>query len=178
MLRSNSLAVINCLLAAVFLVAPWIGTLVGDPVRAVRGESLLVQAFTLAWVFAAQVAAVAFVLMVLTFCEYLGVRFIAARRRWRLTRAAAWQVCCHATIGWVAATLAPVFALAIIYTVRVLLNLPMGAVIDLRKYGFGVTSTGSLLAIVLPAVFVILGLFVYELLVHLGVRANRFAASL
>jgi hypothetical protein len=176
--RSNSLAVINCVLAAAVLVAPWIGTLAGDPARAARGESAALQAFTFAWVFVAQVAAVAFILLLLTWCEYLGIRFISARRKWRLTRAAAWQVCCHATIGWVAATLAPLIALAIIYTLRIVLNLPMGSVIDLRKYGIGYTSVGGMLAVALPIVFVVLGLFVYELLVHLGVRANRFAASL
>ena len=176
--RSSSLALINCTLAAAVLVAPWVGTLVGDPARAVRGESAALQAFTVAWVFVAQVAAVAFILLMLTWCEYLGIRFIAARRRWRLTRAAAWQVCCHSTIGWVAATLAPLIALAIIYTLRIIVNLPMGSVIDLRRYGLGYTSVGGMLAVALPIVFVVLGLFLYELLVHLGVRANRFAASL
>lgn len=176
--RSNSLAAINCTLAAAVLVAPWIGTLAGDPARAVRGESVPMQLFTFAWVFLAQVAAVAFILLVLTWCEYLGIRFIAARRKWRLTKAAAWQVCCHATIGWVAAALAPLLALAILYTLRIILNLPMGSVIDLRRYGLGFTSIGGMLAVGLPMAFALLGLFAYELLVHLGVRANKYAASL
>ena len=91
---STSLAALNCLVAGAILVAPWLGTPVGDPARAARGGSDLVVAFTYLWVFAAQTSAAGAVLLGLTWCEYAGIRFIAARRGWRLTKAGAWQVCC------------------------------------------------------------------------------------
>ncbi len=172
------LATLNCLVAAAILVSPWLGTPAGDPARAVRGATDAQVAFTYLWVFAAQTAAVGAVLLFLTWCEYAGVRFIAARRGWRLTRAGAWQVCCHATVGWLALTLAPLAGLAILHVLTSVLRLPLGGAIDLRRFGLPSTTWSEVLTIAIPAVLSLVGLFLYELLVHLGVRGNRYAARL
>jgi hypothetical protein len=176
--RSTPLAALNCVLAGAILVAPWLGTPAGDPARAARGGSDLQVAFTYAWVFAAQTAAVGALLLCLTWCEYAGIRFIAARRGWRLTRAGGWQVCCHATVGWLAMALAPLAGLAILHVLTSVLRLPLGGAIDLRRFGFPPTTWGDVLTIAIPASLVLVGLFAYELLVHLGVRSNRYAARL
>jgi hypothetical protein len=176
--RSTVLAALNCVMAGAILVAPWLGTPAGDPARAARGGSDLQVAFTYAWVFAAQTAAVGAVLLCLTWCEYAGIRFIAARRGWRLTRAGAWQVCCHATVGWLAVALAPLAGLAILHVLTSVLRLPLGGAIDLRRFGLPPTTWGDVLTIAIPAVLALVGLFAYELLVHLGVRSNRYAARL
>jgi hypothetical protein len=47
------------------------------------------------------IAITAGVLWLLTWIEVAGVRFFHARRGWRVTRAVAWSVCAHASIGWV-----------------------------------------------------------------------------
>ena len=172
------LAALNCGMAGAILVAPWLGTPAGDPARAARGGSDLQVAFTYAWVFAAQTAAVGAVLLCLTWCEYAGIRFIAARRGWRLTRAGAWQVCCHATVGWLAVALAPLAGLAILHVLTSVLRLPLGGAIDLRRFGLPPTTWGDVLTIAIPAALALVGLFAYELLVHLGVRSNRYAARL
>ncbi len=173
---STSLAALNCLVAGAILVAPWLGTPVGDPARAARGGSDLVVAFTYLWVFAAQTSAAGAVLLGLTWCEYAGIRFIAARRGWRLTKAGAWQVCCHATVGWLAMALAPLAGLAILHVLTSVLRLPLGGAIDLRRVGLASTTWGDVLTIAIPAALLLVGLFAYELLVHLGVRMNRYAA--
>jgi hypothetical protein len=177
---ATKLAIANCLLAGALLVAPWVGTLAGDPARASRADGGLFHLFTLSWVFAAQAVAVGLGLLILTFGEYLGIRFIASRRQWRLIRPAAWQVCCHATIGWCFAAIGPAAGLGLVYLMRDVLKLPLGRLIDLRPWvpGLGFTSLGQVLTLLLPAACFIAGLFVYELLVHLGVRANRYAARL
>ena len=175
---STLLATLNCLVAGAILVAPWLGTPAGDPARAARGGSDLHVAFTYLWVFAAQTAAVGALLLGLTWCEYAGIRFIAARRGWRLTKAGAWQVCCHATVGWLAMTLAPLTGLAILHVLTSVLRLPLGGVIDLRRFGLTSTTWGDVLTIALPTALLLVGLFIYELLVHLGVRVNRYAARL
>jgi len=182
--RGLLLISINCLLAAVALVLPWTGTLIGDPVRTARLGSLLRSAsnplrelFTISWVFPVQVAVVTAVLIGATYFEYLSIRFIASRRKWRLTRAGAWQVCAHASIGWLALALAPLFALAAMYVLRYVFPVTLSATLDLRPLGLNVTSIGTLLGWAVPLSLVVLGIFVFELLVHAGVMRCKYAAT-
>ena len=181
--RATSLATLNCLVAGAILVAPWLGIPAFDPARAAvsrdqGGVGDAAAAFTFVWVFVAQTAAVGAVLLGLTWGEYAGIRFIAARRGWRLTRAGAWQVCCHATVGWLAVALAPLIGLAVLHVLKSVLRLPLGGTIDLRRFGLPPTTWGDLLTLAIPTGLALVGLFAYELLVHLGVRSNRHAARL
>ncbi len=172
---------VNTLLAGIVLVAPWTGTLVGDPSRTVRlsglsspGQELLT--FTL--MFPLQALAVMGVLMLLTALEYLGIRFIAERRNWRLTKEAAWQVCCHASVGWIVLSLMPLLALAVMYILNIAAGGVFSRVMDLSRVGLGRVSLGTLIGGTLPVVGLILGLVAFEYLVHLGVRTCKYAATL
>jgi len=171
------LAWLNITTAALIMVAPWTGTLIGDPIRTARGSGPLAELLTFTWFFPAQIAAITAVLYTMTLIEYHAIRFIAARRGWRLTRAAAWQVCAHATVGWIILGIAPVFAMAAVYVMRVVLAWPLGRQLDLRVYGLGHTSISTILSWLLPLIAIIAGVFVYELLVYLGVRKCRYAAA-
>ncbi|MBL9001088.1 MAG: hypothetical protein JNK25_08125 [Phycisphaerae bacterium] len=173
-----SLLVLNVLLAALLLAAPWTGTLIGDPIRGGRGGGPMRELLTFGWVFPAQVLGIAAFLVLLTMIEFAGIRFIAARRKWRLTRAGAWQVCCHASVGWIILGVAPLAGLALVYTLGVLLRVPLGRTFTIPATPGWRTSLGTVLGISLPIAGLVIGLLVYELLVHIGVRKCRYAATL
>lgn len=174
----NALLVINSVLAAVVIVAPWTGTLIGDPIRSARGGGPLAELLTFGWVFPGQIAAVAVVLLFLSWVEYVGIRFVAARRGWRLTRDGAWQVCCHASVGWIVLGFAPLLAMAVVYTIGTLMHVPLGRSVSVPTVPSLRTSIGTVMGIALPLLGVFCGLFLYEWLVHLGVRKCRYSATL
>jgi len=175
--RSTSLAIINSIIAAFFLVDPWAGTLLRDPIRAIRGYGFRRQFLTALWAYPTYIFAVALLFMIATSTEYYGLRFIAARRGWRLSRAGAWQICCHATVGWLMLALLPVIALATLYSLRFVVELPMSATINLTSLGLGQPSIDTLLTIILPLLALFAGIFWYEYLVHLGIRQCRYATA-
>jgi len=169
------LAAVNVAIAAALLVVPWTGTLIGDPARGVRGSGAAAEALTHGWVFAAQTAAVGTILAALTGLECLGILFVAARRGWRPTRAGAWQICCHATAGWILCGLLPLLALAGMFSAVVLFRAAPGGVLDLRpvvrtplEWGV-IVSGGSLMAGYLG------GFLAFQGLVAVGVRRCRYA---
>ncbi|GMV24979.1 MAG: hypothetical protein AMXMBFR58_10100 [Phycisphaerae bacterium] len=163
-------------LAGLLLVAPWTGTLVGDPARAARGAGPVVQAAVYALMVPFQAAIAAGILLVLTAIECRGVMFFARRRGWRLTREAAWQVCSHASAGWIVGALVPLFVMAVLWAA------PTGrpSLLDkllARGGGIGVGSFSAgdaVLASVVVGAYVI-GLLVFEVLVYVGVRQCRWA---
>jgi hypothetical protein len=174
----SRLLTINLFITAALIVAPWTGTLIGDPARAARGGGPVREAITHGWVFVVQVAAVAAFLWVLTRIEAAGVRFFAARRSWRLTKVAAWQVCCHASIGWVFCGLIPLLVLAILYSMVVLFGVAPKGTLDLAPVFptkidiAGLVTGGGVLAGFSA------GLVIFEALVYVGVRRCRFAANM
>jgi hypothetical protein len=174
----TTLLLANASAAGIVLIAPWSGTLIGDPIRSSRGGGPAMEFFTFGWVFPLQAAAVAACLVLLTGLEYAGIRFIAARRGWRLTRAGAWQVCCHASVGWIVMAMAPLVALAVVYTVGTLFQAPLGRQVSVPSASGVRASVGTVLGVGLPVLALFGGLFVYEWLVHVGVRRCRYAASL
>lgn len=162
--------------AGFFLVAPWTGTLVGDPARAARGSGPFIQTLAYLIVIPLQAMIAALVLFALTWIEWRGIRFFAKSRGWRLTRDAAWQVCSHASVGWVIGALIPIFTMAVLWAA------PGGrpSLLDrLLARGGGLsystltTNDAVLLALVLGAYGA--GLLVFELLVYVGVRQCRWA---
>lgn len=95
-------------------------------------------------------------LIVLTWIETCGLRFIGARRGFRVTRDIAGTVCSHATLGWLA-----------------------GSIVWLL--GWILIGAGTLVEMLLPTGVVVVvagllvGLFAFEVLAYIGLRRCRFA---
>lgn len=165
----------NLLLAGAVIADPWVGATTIDPARGVRDfsnprELALYAAAWLAWSLL-----LALLLLALTLVEYLGVRFFAARKGWRLTRAAAFQVCAHASIGWV---LCGVLAIAAMVVPQILIryfHLALDQRWDLRPTFSYTLDLQTILLVALPSAGYIAGLLIFEWLVFRGVRACRFA---
>lgn len=165
----------NLLLAGAVIADPWVGATTFDPARDARDfsnprELALYASLWLAWSLCA-----ALLLLALTLVEYAGIRFFAARRGWRLTRAAALQVCAHASIGWV---LTGVLAIAAMVVPQVLIRyfrLALDQRWDLRPAFAYTLDLQTILMVALPAAGYLAGLLLFEWLVVRGVRACRFA---
>lgn len=165
----------NLLLAGAVIADPWVGATTIDPARSVRDfsnprELALYAAAWLAWSLL-----VALILLALTIVEYLGVRFFAARKGWRLTRAAALQVCAHASIGW---SLCGVLAIAAMVVPQILIryfHLALDHRWNLRPTFACTLDLQTILLVVLPSAGYLAGLLSFEWLVFRGVRACRFA---
>lgn len=173
--RAWLLAVVYCATAAFFLVLPWVGQLIGDPARNARGVGgpILHALSLLAWVIGTTL-----VLLTLTFVEYNGIRFIAARRKWRLTRAAAAQVCAHACVGWIFSGLLPFLFLAILTALQRLFKFSPSGHLDLSPYFSAKIPWSDITVVGGLVTSVFLGLFLFELLVYIGVRRCKFATTL
>lgn len=173
--RGGPLLVINHVLAGAFLAAPWTGTLVGDPSRKARGSGFVLESLSLLGMFLVQTLALAAVLYLLTLIEYRGIRFFAARRRWRLTPDAAWHICAHASYGWVVMGLMPLLGMTLAFIIGAA---SLRGVIDLSP-ALPVTihvSSAVLTGLIVGGLLV--GLFAFELLIYIGVRRRRFAATI
>jgi hypothetical protein len=165
---SNPLLLINLTIAGLIAAAPWVGVLWFDPTRGSADGAILLLRIPLLLAYA---AVFAFLFWVLTRVECLGIEFIAKRRGWRLLPAAARQVCAHASYGWILAALA--------------LDVGLGATHFLPVAGqkiTGRTVTVEVLNAILsflpgapPLLAFLLGLFAFEWLVYIGVRACRWA---
>lgn len=173
--HARSLAVTNILVAAAFLWTPWVGVFIGDPARAAYADHAVVRKyFTLGAAFAGGAFLLGTLLFILTLIERSGIRFFASRREWRLTRAAASQICAHATVGWIIAALAPLVLAPLTTTLISALDLG-GKRVDLSPLlPWNFSLAGALTAAGI-ALGYFAGLFVFELLVYTGVRQNKFA---
>lgn len=105
-------------------------------------------------------------LLSLTKIEALGVRFFGRQRGWRVTKSIAWNVCCHASIGWtIGCLLHALTPLGLIWGGRLLDLLPAQTAIDIAvQY-----ARWS------PVVALFVGMLIFETLVYVGVRECRFA---
>ncbi len=157
----GSLLAINLLASGALLALPWTGVWLYDPARGARGASgVLLQ---LASLIAITLIA-GLVLLFLTWIECLGIRFFAARRSWRLTRAMAWQVCAHASVGWLAA--GPCVWAALLLT---------STLAGSRQTVAGIVSVRDLIGGGLIFTAILVGMLAFELLVYFGVRRCRCA---
>ena len=154
-----ALLAVNCVMAAMMLVAPWSGVFIGDPLRgaAARGD-----ASAALWVVPLQVLGVSALLAGLTALEWAGIQLVAKHRGWRLLPAAAWEVCAHASVGWV--LMGGLMWLSLAVWLNVSLFVP-----GIRMGRDGVLMFG------VPAFGLAAGLLVFEWLVWVGARACRFA---
>ncbi len=172
-----TLLLINVILAGALVAAPWTGTLIGDPSRGAANGGGAKGVLLLAASFGLETLLVAFWLVALTMVEYLGVRFFAARRGWRLTRAGALQVCCHASYAWILGGLAAMMTLALLYGVQRLSGwvprgtLDLGPGLPIRVSWYQLTGGAGLV------LGYFAGLLMFECLTYVGVRACRYAAA-
>lgn len=165
---ANQLLAINLTIAGLIAAAPWVGVLWFDPTRGSAEGAVLLLRVPILLMYA---ACFAVLFWVLTRVECFGIEFIANRRGWRLLPVAARQVCAHASYGWILAAF--------------LLDAGLGASQLLPVAGQqvqGRTVTVEVLNAILsllpgapPLLGFFLGLFVFEWLVYVGVRACRWA---
>lgn len=172
----RSLLVTTLPVAGLLLVAPWSGTLIGDPARAARASGKLAQGLAYALVVPFEACLAALFLFALTYIEWRGIRFFAWQRGWRLTADAAWQVCAHASVGWIIGALVPMLVMAVLWAA------PGGrpSLLDrlLSRGGggsFGSMSGGDAILVTLMIGSYVVGLCVFEMLIYVGVRKCRFA---
>lgn len=172
------LLIVNLLVAAVLMVEPWTGTFIGDPLRNARAFDNPAAVAAYGFSLAVRTLAVAAVLFALTWIEAMGIRFIAGKRGWRIGRDAAWQICSHASVGWIVMAVLPLMALALHFTVLHLFGNSLGGwtgkSLDLSPYVRLRMSVGEMIQIGLTAGASIAGLVVFESLVYVGVRRCCF----
>jgi hypothetical protein len=155
------LAAANLLVSGALVVLPWSGVLIADPIRhagAIAGRHWLRAT---AWVLPLEIVTVSCVLLALTMLEWGGIQLGARTRGWRLTPAAAWQVCAHSTVGWIVTGLSSWVGL-IAWLNLASLNVGSSALREILRWG-------------VPVAWATFGLLVFELLVWTGVRKCRYA---
>ncbi len=152
------LIVVNLLAAALCIVAPWAGVLVGDPLRGAGRTA----AGTALWSISLEVLLVALLLFSLTMIEWAGIQALARFRGWRLTPAAAWQVCAHASVGWPVTAITSWLGLIAWINISSLGLAPRGPAGDLASW-------------IIPVAWVLLGVVIFELLVLNGLKRCRYA---
>ncbi len=173
--RGRGLLLLNLAVAGALLVDPWVGVLVGDPLRRAGGRPLVEWLAVYGATWAMEVACGIVVLLALTYVEALGVRFFAARRGWRVTRDAAWQVCSHASVGWIVAGFLPFGALAALAAAERWLHWAPHGELNLAPVLARPIAWQEIAYVGLLLGGFVLGLLVFEGLVYVGVRRCRFA---
>lgn len=164
---------INCFIAAFFIADPWVGVLAGDPVRAAHGagnEILVRAAGYLGYTIAIMCA-----LIGLSALEVRGVLFFAKRHGWRLTPTAAWQVCAHASVGWIFCGVLSLLGMAALTGLALRTNIIPKTEIDLSPFLSMRVAWHNAIATVLFIGGYIVGMLIFETLVYLGIRQCRFA---
>ena len=175
-LRSSSrgLLVLNLLLAGALIVAPFTGVFVGDWARGARGQGATVETLAYLSAFGVQALAAAGVLFVLTALDVLGIQLLARTRGWRLTKRAAWEVCSHASAGWLLAGVLPLLFMANYYVVGTLLRVDFTGQVT-SAAGAPRWRWQEVLGVGLPVAGYLGGLLAFELLALKGARVCRFA---
>jgi len=163
------------LIAGLFLVAPWAGM---GAIRASfppRGphaiqETLLYVAGSLLNLGVALGA-----LWLLTWIEVVGIRFFAARRGWRLSQSAAWQIAAHSAVGWTLCGILPLIGLANLTVIDRFAPSLWNHSLDLTWAAMGMVSVRSIATVILVLGGYVAGMLVFESLVYVGVLRCRFA---
>lgn len=174
----RGLLLVNLCLAGAAIVAPWWGVLAGDPARTARQQSGAGAMAIQVGVAVAELLLAAACLYILTWIECVGIRLVARRRGWRLTHAGAWQVCAHASFGWICCGVLATLFLAALFSVLRLFGVAPGGTLDLaptlpiRLDWYQVIGVGG------PALAYFVGLIIFETLVYKGVNACKFAATI
>jgi hypothetical protein len=168
----TGLFAVNLFLSAALIVAPWTGVLIGDWSRGARGSGH--ETLALLSSYLAQVGAMAMVLLLATIAGAAAVLAMGRSRQWRLTQRAAWNVACHASVGWVLMALLPLLFMAAWYTLGTLLKMPVPGSVPGRPVGMAV-SWQTVLGAGAPVAGYAIGLAVFVLRLLKGARVCRFA---
>ena len=169
----RALLMTNLSIAAAFLAHPMVGTLWFDASRGQdiwtpRGFLSMVASATILWV------AALVLLSTLTIIEYLGIRFFAARRQWRLLPVAALQICAHSSYIWIVASLLTIIGLSLSWMLP-----QFGGNTSLITFWDEIVRAARFLLPVMPPLIGFgLGLLWFEWLVYLGVRSCKFSNAL
>ena len=166
--RGGPLMAFNVLIAVLLLV-PVISLIPFPTLRTPLGSFHIPN-----YVPAALSAAVAFYF--LTFVEHAGIRFYSRRRGWRIPRGLAWEICLHASIGWILASFLCIVGLAITFLLGK--RIADGVVWVLNAFGDKSTAPETIITwigIAFGFGGALAGLLWFESLVYLGVRRCKFA---
>jgi hypothetical protein len=147
-----------------------------DPARIFRAHAALAQNTAYVLSTAVQACLAAAVLLGLTYAGMMAVRALGRARQWRLTGRAAWNVACHASVGWLLAGLLPLFFLAIWYTIGTLLKIPVPGSIAPRPGGLNI-SWQTAIGAGAPVLGFGLGCALFLSRLVTGARLCRFAAN-
>ncbi len=175
----TGLLAINTLATAAFFIDPWVGVIIGDPARSARLAGGLLNWMVVGGMWVAETLLAASILWLLTWVEYAGIQFFSRRRGWRLTPEGAWQVCCHASVGWLLLGILPMLTLATFQAFVRLFHIgpPSGAISGNWGSLSGVSWSDLIYgAGVLTSIAA--GIFAFEILVYIGVRQCRYAATI
>lgn len=164
---------VNCFIAAFFIADPWVGVLAGDPVRAAHGSGY--EFITRIAGYLAYITAITLILIGLSALEVRGVLFFAKRRGWRLTSTAAWQVCAHASVGWIFCGVLSLLGMAVLTALSLRTNIIPKRMIDFSPLINMRAAWHDVVAAVLFVGGYVVGMLIFETLVYLGVRQCRFA---
>lgn len=164
---------VNCFIAAFFIADPWVGVLAGDPVRAAHGSGY--ELITRIAGYLAYVTAITLILIGLSALEVRGVLFFAKRHGWRLTSTAAWQVCAHASVGWIFCGVLSLLGMAALTALSLRTNIIPKRMIDFSPLINMRAAWHDVVAAVLFVGGYVVGMLIFETLVYLGVRQCRFA---
>lgn len=165
--RWRSLVLLNTVIAAAILTSPLVAVR-DDPLRREFWTAPFTALLRLSWKAALAVIVVTLALLVLTWIEARGVRFFGRARQWRVTRAVAWQVCAHASIGWIMT--------ALLFHVTLQLWFVLSTYTPVITWLMGVTGLdGSMLALGAVGLALFGGMVWFETLVYVGVRRLKFA---
>ena len=175
---SRWLLAINLLIAGAILIDPLVGALVGDPSRGGHARDVIAQLAITGVVWIALACIGAGLLFSLTALEVFGIRFISRQRGWRLTPQAAWQIVSHASYGWILFATLPMLAMALLYSVLVLFNVAPNGTFSIAPIYPDPISWPVVIQGGLVVGGLVLGLFIFESLVYIGVRRCKFATAL
>lgn len=163
------------LLAGVLLSAPFAGMGLVRANFPPRGERVIQELALYVGGSLLNFALVVGGLWLLTWIEVIGIRFFAARRGWRLTESAAWQVASHAGVGWVLSGVLMLFGLAIPFAIDRIAPRLLGHRLDLTWASLGYIGVREITQGVLILGGAFAGMLVFETLVYLGVTRCRYA---
>jgi hypothetical protein len=172
--RCDGLLLVNLVLAGIFVVAPWAGVFIGDVARDARGGPW--GSLVLLGVGFGEALAVAGLLFVACELVAFALRLYSRTRGWNLQRRVAWNIVCHASIGWVLMGLLPLLFLAAWYTVGTLLRVSVNGTVPGRAPGMQV-SWDSVIGPGAAVTGLLLGAAIFAHCLLAGARACKFAAG-
>lgn len=111
----------------------------------------------------------------LTFIEYVGILYYGRRRGWRVPKGLAWQICAHASVGWVLAALFAVFGLAFTFLFGAAVSRGLAAVLEAVGQKWTASELQVWVALAAALLGACAGMLWFESLVYVGIHRCKFA---